>query len=609
MPAHIRLGKSTDDIQQNQPMDPPELAHRPPTPASSKHHQDDIIVPSDPSLTPPPFPDPLVLQRESALMQELRLKLDELPRPPEGILFSRRNHQSDSTSKLDSERSISAPGVSFQRPGTSSPMAPLRRARTTEDSSSSITPIRPSLKLGEKVVSDSRPSIFSPRFTPRTDRTQDGTHFLLNSMRPCPLEGESPSFSLTAVPSVSSSHTSSSEKDGSMDSASMSSGSQSPKDPVSTQGGSESPHSHPIPSRSSSSSSPLPALSLIYGSYSVLNPLLTKGVVLDPVELRQRCSTLMKITDKKKFDAQEAAKEVAQCLALAQGPELLASTLFELRSALEETKKKSRYYELMACLLLYPQALGFISDYVLAYEDCDEFSPNVIGLYKNWDTPPLSVIYSLSLFARKELQKQDLETLFRGTNLSTSLCKEYGLQLLDIELRFLGRSVKRPLDRGDLLNFCLSVKLLQKYLAASGGSAASINTDVRIQENIAFCKNYFREMLTQIYQMKLSTGCQSLLAMYRAQIAKHFNLPHSDERLEVFTGQLFFLRILNPYLIAQGTSELERSALVSLTKMTQALANHVPFGTEKQDPIFESFNDIYDEFKIIHQQFINTNSL
>ena len=79
--------------------------------------------------------------------------------------------------------------------------------------------------------------------------------------------------------------------------------------------------------------------------------------------------------------------------------------------------------------------------------------------------------------------------------------------------------------------------------------------------------------------------------------------------MEVFTGQLFFLRILNPFLIGQGASELELSVVVSLTKMTQALANHVPFGTEKQDPIFESFNDIYEEFKIIHQQFINSNSL
>ncbi|MGE0670756.1 MAG: hypothetical protein AB7O89_07470 [Parachlamydiales bacterium] len=606
MASHIRLGKASEDIQQNHRTDPLELAHRPPTPAASNQHQGDIIVPSDPSLTAPPFPDPLLLQREAALLQELRLKLDEVSRHPEGILFSRRNHQSDSASKLDTQRASSAPGASSQRPSVFPPMIPLRRAHT-EDSSSSKMPVRPFPKFPDKVVSDSTSHPFSPRFTSRTDPSQDGRHLYSTSLRPRPLEEDSPSFSPSAVPVVSSSYISTSEQDGSYDDSSLSPRSRSTKDSVSTRGGSESIHSPRIPSRSSSSV-PLPALSLMYGNYSVLNPLLTNDVVLDLAELRQRCSNLMKISDKKRFDAQEAAKEVAQCLALSKGPELLASTLSELKGGLEGTKKKVRYHELMASLLLYPQAVPFIADYVLAHENCDEFSANVIPFYKSWETPPLSVIYSLSLFTRKELQKQDLETLFRGTNLSTSFCKEYGLQILDTELRFLGRSVKRPLDKGDALNFCLSEKLLQKYIAPVG-SAASVNTDARIQENISFCKTYFREMLTQIYQMNLPVECQSLLAMYRAQIAKHFNLTHSDERVEVFTGQLFFLRILNPYLIAQGSSELEVSALVSLTKMTQALANNIPFGTEKQDPIFESFNDIYDEFKIIHQQFINANSL
>ncbi len=51
------------------------------------------------------------------------------------------------------------------------------------------------------------------------------------------------------------------------------------------------------------------------------------------------------------------------------------------------------------------------------------------------------------------------------------------------------------------------------------------------------------------------------------------------------------------------------SSWLSLTKITQALANQNPFGLEKHGPIFESFNDFHEEFKMVHQQFIHANPL
>ncbi|MBS0652696.1 MAG: hypothetical protein JSR39_04125 [Verrucomicrobia bacterium] len=550
MATPIKLNKTAVDPHQvDEDQGVPDLRHRPPTPATTSE-QDDILVQSETSTLAPPFPQPLMMQREAALMEELRLKLNSVSRPPEEILYTRRLDQSD---KLESDRARSAPGATPFRHNESPPVVPLRRSRTADSSnspsSSTAPPAYPGPLCTDRQVPVGSSSLFSPRPSHRDDRAHEDRH----------------------IPSAST--------------------------PSST-----------FSSSSSSTVSPFPSLSMVYGNYSTLNPLLIKNVVFDSGELGKRCPTLLKITEKKKFDAQEAAKEVTQCLALPQGPELLSETLLKLKRELEGTKREPRFHELMACLLLFPQAVRFTSAFVALHEDCDEFSLRMITLLNLRESAPLSVIYSLSLFTKNELPGQTLDTLFRGTNLSTSLCKEYGLQLLDPELRLLGRSVKRSLEKSDLLSLCLNEKLLQKHLSVADAVPPSEVVAARLQENIISCKSYFREMLTWIYQMRISPECQSLLAMRRAQIGKHFDLSHSDERLIAFTGQLLFLRILNPFLIEQGTTELERSALVSLTKITQALTNQIPFGTEKQDPIFKSFNDIYEDFRGLHQQFINANS-
>lgn len=553
MATPTKLNKTlVDPHQVNEDRGVQDLRQRLPTPAITSE-QDTILVQSESGSAAPIFPHPLMMQREAGLMKELRLKLNGVSRLTEEVLYTRRHDQSDSSSKLDSNRASSAPGATPLRLEESPPVVPLRRSRTADSSnspsSSTAPPAYPGPLRPDGAVPVLSIPLFSPRPHQRDEHSRENGHF--------------PSIS-TVPPILSSS--------------------------------------------SSSITSPLPSLSMVYGNYSTLNPLLIKNVVLDPGELGKRCPTLMKITEKKKFDAQEAAKEVTQCLALSYGPELLSETLFKLKGELEGTKRESRFHELMACLLLFPQAVWFTSAFVCAHEDCDEFSSRAITLLATREAAPLSVIYSLSLFTKNELPGQTLDTLFRGTNLSTSLCKEYGFQLLDPELRFLGRSVQRSLERSDLLCLCLNEKLLQKHLSVADAVSSREVVAARLQENIIFCKSYFREMLALIYQMRISPECQSLLAMRRAQIGKHFNLSHSDERLVAFTGQLLFLRILNPFLIEQGTTELERSALVSLTKITQALTNQIPFGTEKQDPIFESFNDIFEEFRIIHQQFINANS-
>lgn len=323
---------------------------------------------------------------------------------------------------------------------------------------------------------------------------------------------------------------------------------------------------------------------------------------------------------KHKFSSEKAALDIVSCLKRPGGVELVLDLFSQYHHLVKDKRISQRWNHLLATTFLYPQSLPLILSFIKKENiHPDAFAQIIISGFHHKKPPFVEATYILSLYTLEDLKGQDPKTLFRNIHLSSSLHKEYGAALLDDYLNRMKKQVVSYWKRGaSPADLCLNDKRIHQTLIQTHRGYEELEPEKQlevrgatIRQNIEACKQFFRFFLETLYAEPLPAECQDLLSMRRSQIFTKLRetLPPEEAFIqsEVLVGEILFLRILNPFLLYLGKLPVEVDSLINLTKMTQAISNQVKFGTEKHDEVFESFNEIYDQFLGMHHEFINKN--
>ncbi|MBS0652396.1 MAG: hypothetical protein JSR39_02590 [Verrucomicrobia bacterium] len=323
---------------------------------------------------------------------------------------------------------------------------------------------------------------------------------------------------------------------------------------------------------------------------------------------------------KHKFSSEKAALEIVSCLKRPGGMELVLDLFSQYHHLVKDKRISQRWNHLLTTTLLYPQSLPLILSFIKKESiPPDAFAQIIISGFHHKKTPSVEATYILSLYTLEDLKGQDPKTLFRDVHLSSSLHKEYGTALLDNYLKRMRKEVAGYWRRGaSPADLCLNDKRIHQTLLQTHRGYDQLDPEKQLEirgaiilQNIEACTHFFRFFLETLYAEPIPPACQDLLSMRRSQIFTKLRetLPPEEAFIqsEVLVGEIFFLRILNPFLLYLGKLPVEVDSLINLTKMTQAMSNQVKFGTEKHDEVFESFNEIYDQFLGVHHEFINKN--
>lgn len=352
------------------------------------------------------------------------------------------------------------------------------------------------------------------------------------------------------------------------------------------------------------------------GSSIVLNPLFRGRMELNLDTMAAACPILLTMGDDKKFQPAEAAYEIAKCICFKDGDLFLKNVLPELFKKVANPKKHSQWDQLFAHLLFYPQCADFLRSYFPTEEiSYDVFAKSVVPYFMQMKISAHDILYILSNHTQKDLVHEGSGTLFRESSLSSSLCKEYGLLLLEPQLSALKEKLAHYIHASGANKLCLNRKIIVELLEKNEEGFIHLNAEekekaiqLELSRNSECSEGYFRVMLVMLYQLQLSSECKGLLEMRKCQIAQKLQLDPEDPSLTTYVGEVLFLRIINPYLLREFKDPLYQHAVTNLTKMIQNLTNKVRFGSDKPDPIFQNFNGIFDDFLQTHQDFIRMNS-
>ncbi len=352
------------------------------------------------------------------------------------------------------------------------------------------------------------------------------------------------------------------------------------------------------------------------GASLVLNPLFRGRSELSLETMQIVCPNLYSMGDDKKFNLESAAYEIAKCICLKDGDAILKSVLPELYKRVTEPKKRSQWDQLFAHLLFYPQCIDFVRSYFPTEEiSYDAFAKCVVPYFSQMKVSPHHILHILSIQTQRDLEHEGSDTLFRGVSLSSSLCREYGLLLLEPQLLQLTEKINHYINAVGVKKLCLNRNVIVELLEKKGKGFNQLNAEQREQtiklelsRNCECAEGFFRVMLIELYQISFSPECKALLEMRKMQIAQKLGLDPADPFLTTYVGEVLFLRMINPYLPKQFKDELYQHAVTNLTKVIQNLTNKVRFGSDKPDPVFQEFNGIYDDLVQAHQDFIHKNS-
>ncbi len=352
---------------------------------------------------------------------------------------------------------------------------------------------------------------------------------------------------------------------------------------------------------------------------------------------------------KVKFSGKEACEQLLSCLNRPGGPDLVLNFFSQLHSLEDAEWYVRRWDVLLAELILRPQTYAFIHQFIKSEGiKIDPFAKRIVEGFQKM-RPPASLEVVILLFAfytHEELRDQTPETLFRGTNLSSSLYKEYGHHLLQKTLKKWEKEIRshwKKTCHPD--NLCLSLHAIRSVLLKNrkGFDKLPIAEQEECclqtqRQNIENCKGFFRYFLEQFYNQPITEEFRRLIvdrrelifsrlmSVQRDLIYSKLTPPYSPEIIaeaeaeiakaepnaifqsEVGSCEIVFLRLLNPWLLSLAKKDpIHREALLNLTKMIQALANQVQFGDEKRDEVFEEFKPVYSWFIEIHRFWIHNN--
>jgi hypothetical protein len=349
-------------------------------------------------------------------------------------------------------------------------------------------------------------------------------------------------------------------------------------------------------------------------------------------ELKMRMPYFLKLSESNffsMFSPERAAKELSGCLK--ENPRdfpLIVDIVSKLRSINKKDSVKAKLHEVLAHVLLNVEGTQFIYVYFDKSgqeENKDAFAKTVVKIVDK-NKKQFDFMQSLSRVTELELPKQKVQSLFRETNLSSTLCKAYGSYLWGKQMKELDGLIVKELRRFKPEDLLLDRNLLMEIVKKQNPNFnhLSIQDQKKLEEaqlnsNVINFQKFAEAIISHIYLLKVSGSLQELLQMRRHYIisflkAQTDNKVHlssnnnnvedqeiqnevsdPDERSKIYICELIFLRIINPHLLAlvDANKEPEKyRILVQLTKVIQKIANQVPF--EEKDGIYIKCNELLD---------------
>ncbi|MBS0654014.1 MAG: hypothetical protein JSR39_10885 [Verrucomicrobia bacterium] len=303
--------------------------------------------------------------------------------------------------------------------------------------------------------------------------------------------------------------------------------------------------------------------------------------------------------------------------------EAMVQELVELRKGLTKERHINRFQTILTIILKHHGSGPFICNYLksLREQTQDEvalFSQHAIKRLSKEQHSHTLVQACISRITRCELKFQNRDTLFRETNLSSALCREYGNHLWGKHLKELTKAIEHAVPHKDFLSLSLNRDIIISQLNPNPDSENPLSEEA-IEQAIALHIERFmefaRDAIPRIFEYLPPQELQDVLNSRRNRII-HFIKDNPLEEDEdpvslsrTYISEALYLRLLHPHLITKDHPPALNNVLISLSKVLQCLAKETPFGTEKRDPIYERLNPLFAEFIEAHRRFVDACSL
>lgn len=303
--------------------------------------------------------------------------------------------------------------------------------------------------------------------------------------------------------------------------------------------------------------------------------------------------------------------------------EAMVQELVELRKGLTKERHINRFQTILTIILKHHGSGPFICNYLKSLRDQtqDEIALFAQHAIKRLSKEPHShtlIQACISRITRCELKFQTRDTLFRETNLSSALCREYGNYLWGKHLKDLTKTIENSVPHKDFLSLSLNRDIIIGQLNPSPDSENPLPEEAieqAITSHIERFMEFARDAIPRIFEYLPPQELQDVLNSRRNRII-HFIQDNPLEENEdpvslsrTYISEVLYLRLLHPHLITKDHPPALNNVLISLSKVLQCLAKETPFGTEKRDPIYERLNPLFEEFIEAHRRFIDACSL
>ena len=287
------------------------------------------------------------------------------------------------------------------------------------------------------------------------------------------------------------------------------------------------------------------------------------------------------------------------------------------------------YGELSSSVLLRNSLFPVAREYLIANaEDCKPIATEIINSLKN-HTNILKTIEDLGSY---ELIFDSPQTPFRGTTLTTVLTTMYGNKILEAYLKNIRNIIDRHFKNdASLEKFCIDYKMINAQLsdketakldgpipgkhAVKHSKFADLSEDVKTQYiyglmegRIAGFTNFSSAIFDDLYALELPKEGKELLHIYRNIMRKGLGTADLADKIP---GAILSLRLICPTIINHESqnSPWKKSFAISLTKILQALANHMNPGEKKENPAFSAvYKNLHAKYFEKQKQFVAQNS-
>ncbi len=275
-----------------------------------------------------------------------------------------------------------------------------------------------------------------------------------------------------------------------------------------------------------------------------------------------------------------------------------------------KTKKIDRLHRVIALTITKHGNEKFFCDLVNNGRiEINEFAKNMAIEFKKDSNISFSFLSILARVTDYELNFQSPQTLFRERNFSSALCREYAIIVWGDELKKFCDGLSNKLEKIGPLKLCLNPQLIQEHLVKEDPSFKTLSSEMcqkqiqsHLQSNVESFKEFTQSIVSEIFNMKISTEIKIMLSWRRSQIieflSKSQNNENSKERSRTYISEVLILRILNPQIISLSESNHQnpiiRNIVVKLSKIIQALGNQTPCNDEGEIIIDQAFKDLYD---------------